>query len=262
MFGGLLAHEKCIIQDKSWLDCMKPLPASYLIVSRSQWWGQSRLLASDLGLCSTLAEVWFAERWPHIQSPWQWQSIPPTRLWHHCKEKEMRRRKMKGGGRHLWLYKTSAASQLKPQHSGDRRKSKTIIIILIISIVLPIPSERGSEEKEVEPAEWETDAPSRCQQVRGAESPRRWEWRRVCERRRHPALRERTNIRWAFLLSSFHFYSYCTVYIFLVRIMFMKTQWNKPEHRYVKFEKTDKMKMHFEWLHSMFLATSYQLKLK
>lgn len=103
MFGGLLAHEKCIIQDKSWLDCMKPLPASYLIVSRSQWWGQSRLLASDLGLCSTLAEVWFAERWPHIQSPWQWQSIPPTRLWHHCKEKEMRRRKMKGGEASLAL---------------------------------------------------------------------------------------------------------------------------------------------------------------
>lgn len=101
------------------------------------------------------------------------------RLWHHSKEK-MKRRKMGRvwvGGGCLCLYKTSAASQLMPQHSAPAKRTDARARKSSFSI----PSRREEWE---ESDEWDSDAPSRCQQVRGRRDQEQGRWSRVCESRR------------------------------------------------------------------------------
>lgn len=113
------------------------------MVCRSWWWGQCRPLAFDLGLCLSLVNVWFTEPWPHIPSPWQWQSslqdydiTPKKRRWGGGRWWERRRRV--GRGSISGSTKPLQHPSRSPSIQRGRRKRKAIIVI----IVLPVPLQK------------------------------------------------------------------------------------------------------------------------
>lgn len=131
------------------------------------------------------ASVWLTEESPHSHLG---NDSHSPRVWHHSKEREMRRRKMKvGGGLSLALQNLCGIPADAPTFSfcqEDRRKRKKIIP--------SIPAQSENKEWE-EPGERDSDAPSRCQQVRGSETE--WgKWRGVCEPKTTRAFEEPVSI--------------------------------------------------------------------
>lgn len=105
------------------------------------------LLTPDLGLCSTVSSGCFSAHHTVTLAMTVY-----LLLWHHSKEKKMRRRKMMwkevGGWWHLWLYKTSAASQLMPQQNRLDQKTQTQE-----SETCPPNSTTGKEKRRSKPSE-------------------------------------------------------------------------------------------------------------